>query len=83
MKPTKFEGFTHEISKEQPQYLTLPAHVNKDTNVITSCWEMSFKERLRVLLTGRVYIQVSTGDLQIQPQRPSVINPVINTEESI
>lgn len=58
------------IAKDQPQYLPLPAHRRKDDpeGCLTCCWALSWRERLIVLLTGRVWHQVLTFGKSLQPQ---------------
>jgi hypothetical protein len=36
----------------------LPAHVDYETGVITSVWQLSPDEIAEIVLTGRVYLQV-------------------------
>ena len=55
---------------DQPQYLPLPAlRLNDDFGTVRSCWYASLKERIRILLTGRIYLELLTYDRPIQPQR--------------
>jgi hypothetical protein len=67
MKPISFKEQTTELDGDE--YLDLPVHVLKFVHdagthkgeigtVLTSCWSLSWKERLNVLLTGRVYHSV-------------------------
>lgn len=80
MQPIKFNGMNTTYAKNHPKYLSLPAH--KDNNgIVTSCWHLDWKERLLVLLTGRVYSQVVTDNKGLQPQKLVVDNPVINKGE--
>lgn len=68
MKPIKFEHSNVEYGKNQPQYLPLPAYKDKE-GYVTSCWSLSFFERMQVLFTGRVYLTLGTFNEPIQPQR--------------
>jgi hypothetical protein len=77
MGPISFEQTNIKIAEHQDEYLTLPAHYNKEKGVVTSCWKMSFKERLRVLLNGRVFLQNLTFGQPLQPIKMSVRNPLI------
>jgi hypothetical protein len=74
MKPIPFEGSNVVFGKGQPEYLELPAH--SDGTTVTSCWQLTFKERMKVLVTGRVFFSQVTFGTSLQPQRPSVDNPV-------
>lgn len=76
MKLIEFPEQTTMIAKNQPQYRPLPAHRFGDTDGrIAFCWSMSWRERLRVLLTGRIWHQVLTFDHPLQPQLLTVEKP--------
>jgi len=71
MKIVKFKEVNSNYAKDQPEYNTLPAHRTVDGQV-TSCWKLSFLERLQVLITGRVYFTLMTFNNPLQPQRASI-----------
>ncbi len=75
MKPIEFKQQTVVFAKDQPEYLPLPAHRSADGNEITSCWSMSWRERTRVLVTGRVYLTLLTFGAPLQPQIVSTTPP--------
>lgn len=75
MKPVEFDGWNAEIAKDQKEYLTLPAHIAKDGEVV-SCWELSDEEIEEIKKTKRIYLGISTFNKPLQPQRLSVYNPV-------
>lgn len=75
MKPIKFEGSNALFAKNQPQYQQLPAHVAAD-GTVTTCWKLTWFERLTVLARGRVWWQNLTFNKPLQPQRPSVGCPL-------
>ena len=66
----------HEMmfAKDQPEYQPLPAIRTTDGQVITH-WRLSFRERLRVLFTGSLFLRQLTFNEPLQPQSPSVIEP--------
>jgi hypothetical protein len=74
MKLASFPEVTVTIAKDQSEYLPLPAHVAGD-GVVTCCWEMSWRERLRALVTGKVWHQVMTFGAPLQPQLLAVSKP--------
>lgn len=77
MKPVKFKGNNCIFAKDQPEYLPLPAYKSKSTEgEVISCWKLTLKERLKVLLKGRIYFSLWTFHKPLQPQRPSVDNPL-------
>jgi hypothetical protein len=76
MKPVEFAEQNCVYAKDQPEYLPLPVHKTLDGEV-TSCWTFTWKERLQVLLTGRIWWTVFTFNRPLQPQRPSVSKPFV------
>lgn len=68
MKILKFKQQTTIIAKNQPPYLPLPALVTEDGEV-TSCWGLNLFERLKVLITGKIYFTLLTFNKSVQPQR--------------
>ena len=59
MKPIAIKEITEEAiqyAKNQLQYGTLPGYKHKD-NVI-ACWSLNWKERLNVLLGGRIFVSL-------------------------
>ena len=74
MKPIEFAEQNCVYAKDQPEYLPLPVHKTEDGMVI-SCWALTWRERLRVLLTGRMWWSVLTFNHPLQPQSPHVESP--------
>jgi hypothetical protein len=66
MKIIKLKGHNVVYAENQPEYLPLPAHRTED-GVVTSCWGLSFRERIKVLITGRMYLQLFTFNKPLQP----------------
>lgn len=62
-------------AKDQPEYLPLPAYRMEDGNVVT-LWKFSWKERLRLLLTGKLWHEQLTFNHPLQPTRMSVACPL-------
>lgn len=54
-------------AKNQPQYRPLPAHRDED-GTLTFCWKLSWRDRLRVFLSGLLWHQVLTFNSPLQPQ---------------
>lgn len=80
MKPIDFKGRNRVFAKDQPEYIPLHAHISPG-GIVTSCWKMSFKERLKVLMMGEVWSQLLTFNKPLQPQLLSVDNPVTEKEK--
>jgi len=74
MKPIEFKERNVVYAKDQPEYLSLPAHRMEDGEVIT-CWKLTLRERLKVLFTGRFWICLLTFNQPLQPVRPDVNKP--------
>ena len=70
MRPIEFKEQTTVYAKNQPEYLTLPAHVDAD-GVVTSCWELSWRERFAMLFQGRLWLSAMTFRGSPQPLLPS------------
>lgn len=72
MKAIKFKGHNVVFAEHQEEYNSLPALKLKDDmgNVI-SCWELSFKERLIVLFTGKMWMNLCMFG---QPLTPSFLS---------
>ncbi|UHQ21936.1 hypothetical protein LVB77_14805 [Lysobacter sp. 5GHs7-4] len=81
MKLIKFEGHNVVFAENQPEYLPLPAlRLNSQEGEIICCWHLTWRERLRLLLTGRLWHSVLTFGQPLQPQLLQVDTPtdVIN-----
>ena len=67
MKPIEFKEQNIVFARDQPEYKPLPAFKDKNGEVV-SCWELSFRERIRVLLNGNIWLCLSSFN---QPLTPS------------
>lgn len=61
-------------AKNQPEYIPLPAIKSAD-GMVTTRWHMSWKERLKALLSGSVYLQILTFNQKLQPVKLSLQIP--------
>jgi hypothetical protein len=82
MHLSEFPEQSTVIAKDQPEYLPMPAHVSADA-IVTCCWRLTFRERLRVLLRGTVWHQIMTFGSQLQPQRLSVERPDLHRTDAL
>jgi hypothetical protein len=80
MNIIKFKECNSTYAENQPEYLDLPSHKSKK-GAVTSCWGLSFKERLKVLFTGKIFLQVLTFNNPLQPVKMSVSKPVLEVEK--
>lgn len=66
MKPVEFPGQNVVFAKDQPEYLPLPAE-RRENGVVVSCWKMDWRERLRALFHGRIFVHQLTFHDPLQP----------------
>lgn len=68
MTPKTFLEVNTTFAKDQPEYLQLPAfkEASEKGEVIT-CWNLSFKERLRVLIKGEIWLSLLTFNKPLTP----------------
>ena len=76
MNPIEFPEVNAVLAKNQPQYRPLPVHVDAE-GVVTSCWQLSWRERLTLLFTGIIWWQQMTFGAPLQPQKPDVQRPLM------
>ena len=70
MENIKFDESNIVIAKDQDEFKALWAYM--DDEVTVSCYKLSFKERLKILFSGELWIgQVNFG-MPLQAQLPSV-----------
>ena len=74
MKPINFNEVNVTYAKDQPEYLPLPVYKTASGEV-TSCWKLTFREKLSVLIHGKIWINLMTFNNPLQPQRPYAIKP--------
>ena len=67
------------LAKDQPQYIPLPvAYVEYSDGVksMISCYKLTIGERLRILLSGKVWWEQLTFGHPLQPQKMHVREPL-------
>ncbi len=74
MKAIEFTGCNAIYAKGQPEYLDLPVHKAED-GLVTTCWELSFIDKIKVVLTGKIFLQVLTFNRPLQPLKMLVRKP--------
>jgi len=80
MELLEFEEQTTIFARNQPEYKPLPAHVFSDGR-IACCWGLSFMERFRILIFGKVWHQVLTHGRPLQPQLLTTEKPEMEMNE--
>lgn len=70
------------LAKDQPQYIPLPvAHVHYSDGVrsMISCYRLTWRERLRILFSGKVWWEQLTFGQPLQPQKLYLAEPLKNS----
>lgn len=68
-------------AKNQQPYLPLPAYTDHEQTI--SCWRLTWRERLRVLWSGRLWLRQLNFGRALQPQCPMVESPFLPVAEAI
>ena len=73
MKAVEFKHQNIVFAKDQPEYLPLPAlKIDSPQGEIVSCWKLSFKERIKVLFLGNVWLSLMMFNKPLTPSYMSV-----------
>lgn len=73
MIPIAFPEQNVTWAKDQQPYLPLPAH--SDGRSTISCWSFTWAERLRLLVTGHLWIAQLNFGRPLQPIKPQASSP--------
>lgn len=74
----EFHEQTVVYAKNQPEYRPLPAYQYRDAQgTIVCCWRLSIRDRMRLLLTGRLWHTILTFNQALQPQLLEVDKPAM------
>ena len=73
MKPIEFKGVNVTYAKDQDEYLDLPGlKRGAPQHELVTCWRLSFRERLKMLFTGKLWLSIWTFGHPLQPLLPTV-----------
>ena len=73
MRPTKFKHQNCTYAENQPDYMPLPAlKIQSEYGEVVSCWRMSFRDRVKVLFTGKVWLSLMSFNKPLTPSFMSV-----------
>jgi len=76
MEPITFDQQNVVFAEDQPEYLPLPAWRGPPPDgPVVSCWKLSWRERLEVLVGGKVWLKLLTFGSPLQPSRLSTTWP--------
>ena len=68
MKPIEFKHQNVVFAKDQPEYQPLPAlRLDTPQGEVISCWRLSYKERLQVLIFGKVWLSLMSFNKPLTP----------------
>ena len=68
MKPVEFKHQNIVFAKDQPDYQPLPAlKIEGMEGHVVSCWKLSFKERIKVLFTGIIWLNLMSFNKPLTP----------------
>lgn len=68
MKPISFKEQNVVYAENQPEYLPLPAYkVDSPQGQVISCWKLSFRERIRILFTGMLWVSLLSFNRPLTP----------------
>lgn len=68
MRPIKFKEVNATYAKNQPEYLPLPGHkIKEPEGRFIFCMGLNFKERLKILITGRLWVSLMTFNKPLTP----------------
>lgn len=68
MTPKYFKEVNVTFAKDQPEYKQLPAFKNNSPQCeVITCWNLSFKERIRILFKGEIWLCLYTFNNPLPP----------------
>lgn len=79
--PIRFNEVNCTFAETQPQYTTLPTVIELD-GCVTSCWQLTRWERIKLLFTGKIWLQQLAYGHALQPQRLLVDKPAFTMSEN-
>ena len=77
MKTIEFPEQTGVLGENQPQYDPMPVWRMKDdvAGRCICCWKLNWRERLRLLFTGKIWHHILTFNDPLQPQLLQITYP--------
>ena len=85
MKPIKFPESNITFAEDQPEYQPLPAlKYDNQYGEVISCWKLSFRERLRILFGGKIWLSLMMFGKPLTPSYLTTIkSEVVNNVETV
>jgi hypothetical protein len=82
MRPKNFKESNIVMGKGQEEYEPLPAfRADDEAGMVVSCWQLSWRERLRALWKGEVWLMMMTFRKPMQPVYLTVVKPLYTVEK--
>lgn len=76
MKPIKFKEMNCTYAESQPEYSPFPLSAYKSKNgEVVSLWKLTLRERIKILLTGKLWISCLAFNKTLRPLLPTIDNP--------
>jgi len=76
MKPIKFREQNKVYGENQKPFLPLPVYEDDvQGGRVFHCWQLTFRERIKILFTGKLWISVLNFGRGLQPVKPMVDIP--------
>ena len=76
MKPIYFKGHNKVYAKDQKPYLPLPVYEDSEQGGrVFHCWQLSWRERFKMLFIGKLWINVLNFKQRLQPIKPMADSP--------
>ena len=76
MKPINFKEMNKIYAENQKQYQSLPVYEDdKQGGRVFHCWRLSFRERIKVLFIGKLWINILNFGKPLQPIKPMIDSP--------
>ena len=84
MNLIEFKEQTEIIAKDQPEYFPMPACIlqNQEGEIIC-CWQLTWKEKLKILFTGKIWHSIWTFGQAVQPQLLEINKPDLEYKKAI
>lgn len=65
-------------AKDQPEYIPLPSYRCEDeSGTVVTRWRLTFRERIRILLSGDLWLSVLTFNRALQPVKLTTECPIM------
>ena len=60
--------------------MSLPCHKTTD-GIVTTCWKASIKERIQILIFGKIYLKILTFNKPLQPLKMNLKKVILKDDD--